>query len=113
MPVIARLINALNLNIIGNLFTTWTAYDDAEQLDNTYQLDDTQQFDEAGELDLLILTYLFNATSSQMAVNTLRIDEHGNLITPQLIQNNGLGLIQIGSDKSLSIAGTLTENASL
>jgi len=109
LSIVARIDGSHNLKIAGNLYTQEPSYDDAEQIDDTYQLDDTHQFDEAGEFDLLT-TYLFDLTKSSITVTDLRVDEHGNLITPQLTQNNGLGLMRIGSDKKTSIAGTLTEN---
>ncbi len=110
MAVKYRLFSNGNLSIAGNKITTEAAWDDTALVDDTHLLDDDHVFNDNDEFSDFI-SYLFGISSTNVAVNRVAVDKYGNLIAPTINESASLGgvLFRINNDKSISLAGVVTE----
>ena len=110
MAVKYRMFNNGNLSIAGVKVTTEPAWDDAALVDDAHLLDDAYAFDDNAEFSDFI-SYLFGISSAQVPVSRMELDKYGNLIAPTITESASLGgkLVKLGSDKSISLAGVVTE----
>lgn len=107
MAVIARLRANGDLSIAGQLYTAVPAFDTQAQIDSARQLDTTQTFDSVDGIETL-LAYLFGISVAQLTPARLALDERGNLVAPAFNTGGGVPM-RIGTDRSITVAGTLTQ----
>jgi len=82
-PIVARINLEKKLKLKGNIFTTWTSFEQNENLDDIYQIEENYQLDDTLEIGSF-LNYIFDLSEQQSQIDIISFDKQGNLLCSEV-----------------------------